>query len=117
MWFSLHLNTVFEINRWLRIRLEALGDCVVLFAALYAVISSDTNSSLAGLSITYALQVSVLSSCFKLFYVSPDKNNTQSTKRKKKELVLEVCKTYLVDGGGGGGNGKGKGEEERHIGI
>ena len=53
-------------NRWLAIRLEVMGSFIVLFAALFAVlasiypqISSTITPGLAGLSISYALQVCV----------------------------------------------------------
>ena len=47
--------------RWLGIRLEFIGNLVILFAALFAVIQRNSGSNidpgLAGLSISYALQV------------------------------------------------------------
>ncbi|XP_065815553.1 canalicular multispecific organic anion transporter 1 isoform X2 [Labrus bergylta] len=45
-------------NRWLAIRLEFLGNLVVFFSALFAVISRKSlDSGLVGLSISYALNV------------------------------------------------------------
>ncbi|KAL6466399.1 hypothetical protein MHYP_G00242030 [Metynnis hypsauchen] len=45
-------------NRWLAMRLESLGNLVVFFSALFAVISRDSlDSGLVGLSISYALNV------------------------------------------------------------
>ena len=48
--------------RWLAIRLEFVGNLIILFAALFAVIERNSGGGnldpgLAGLSITYALQV------------------------------------------------------------
>lgn len=46
-------------NRWLSVRLETIGNLVVLFASLFAVIGRETaDPGLVGLSITYALSVS-----------------------------------------------------------
>ncbi|KAJ0067200.1 hypothetical protein NL108_012940, partial [Boleophthalmus pectinirostris] len=45
-------------NRWVAIRLESVGNLVVFFAALFAVISRNRlDSGLVGLSISYALNV------------------------------------------------------------
>eukprot|EP01097_Dermamoeba_algensis_P003200 TRINITY_DN2281_c0_g2_i3.p1 TRINITY_DN2281_c0_g2~~TRINITY_DN2281_c0_g2_i3.p1 ORF type:complete len:391 (+),score=107.49 TRINITY_DN2281_c0_g2_i3:869-2041(+) len=43
-------------NRWLGIRLEFVGTCVITFASLFAVLERDSiDPGLAGLSITYSL--------------------------------------------------------------
>ncbi|XP_039283752.1 multidrug resistance-associated protein 1 isoform X2 [Nilaparvata lugens] len=45
-------------NRWLAIRLETVGNLIIFFSALFAVIERNSmNSGLVGLSVSYALQI------------------------------------------------------------
>ena len=54
------LFLIFPICRWLSLRLEFIGNCLIFFAALFGVISRDKiGGGLVGLSVTYALQVNI----------------------------------------------------------
>ena len=53
----IHPNNVL-IYRWLGLWLEFIGNLIVLFAGIFAVVEKDNiNPGLAGLSVSYALQV------------------------------------------------------------
>ncbi|CAG9853670.1 unnamed protein product [Phyllotreta striolata] len=44
-------------NRWLAVRLEMLGNLIIFFAALFAVVGGSSDAGLVGLSVTYSLQI------------------------------------------------------------
>ena len=57
--------------RWLGFRLEFLGNIVVLAAAMFAVVTPDLDGGLVGLSVSYAMQVSVCVSYAQVCVVVP----------------------------------------------
>ncbi|XP_026331545.1 multidrug resistance-associated protein 1-like, partial [Hyposmocoma kahamanoa] len=45
-------------NRWLAVRLEMIGNFIIFFAALFAILArEDISPGLLGLSVSYALQI------------------------------------------------------------
>ena len=58
------IQSSYILFRWLAIRLESIGNLIILFAALFAVIEHNSGGGgihpgLVGLSISYALQVAM----------------------------------------------------------
>lgn len=45
-------------NRWLAVRLEMIGNLIIFFSAIFAVLNKDNvNAGIVGLSVSYALQI------------------------------------------------------------
>ncbi|MEQ2170015.1 Multidrug resistance-associated protein 1 [Goodea atripinnis] len=84
-------------NRWLAIRLEFVGNCIVSFAALFAVIARESLSpGIMGLSISYALQLTA--SLTWLVRMSSDAETNIVAVEKVKEYSStekEVHNTFL----------------------
>lgn len=56
--FGVASNIDFFSYRWLSVRLETVGNFIIFFAALFAILGRNTLSAgLVGLSVSYALQV------------------------------------------------------------
>uniref|UniRef100_A0A672I827 ABC-type glutathione-S-conjugate transporter n=1 Tax=Salarias fasciatus TaxID=181472 RepID=A0A672I827_SALFA len=81
-------------NRWLAIRLEFLGNLVVFFACLFAVISRDSiDSGIVGLSISYIMQT--LNLLVKM--TSELETNIVAVKRVSEYIEIENEAEWVTD--------------------
>ncbi|CAB3994040.1 multidrug resistance-associated 1-like, partial [Paramuricea clavata] len=87
-------------NRWLGIRLEAIGNFIIFFTALFGVVGRDgIESGLVGLSITVALEVTqrlnwsvLMSSELEARIVAVERINEYSKVEREADWINEECR-------------------------
>ena len=88
-------------QRWLGIRLDVIGNSVVLFAAIFSVLATHwgwySTPGLAGLSISYALTITEMLN-FAVRQVSELETNIVSVERLKEYVEIETEAEWKIEG-------------------
>ncbi|CAD6187004.1 unnamed protein product [Caenorhabditis auriculariae] len=94
-----YANTV--SNRWLAVRLEFVGNCIIFFAALFAVLSKEfgwsDNAGVVGVSISYALNITEVLN-FAVRQVSEIEANIVAVERVNEYTVTPNEAEWKVEG-------------------
>uniref|UniRef100_A0A915PNG2 ABC-type glutathione-S-conjugate transporter n=1 Tax=Setaria digitata TaxID=48799 RepID=A0A915PNG2_9BILA len=87
-------------NRWLAVRLEFIGNCVVFCAALFAVLppswSVAVSAGIAGLSVSYALNITETLN-FAVRFISELETNIVAVERIKEYTEIKTEAKWKID--------------------
>ncbi|CAJ0585805.1 unnamed protein product, partial [Mesorhabditis spiculigera] len=88
-------------NRWLAIRLEFIGNCVIFFAALFSVLSKEwgwsSSAGIVGVSVSYALNITEVLN-FAVRQISEIEANVVSVERVKEYTETPNEAPWRIDG-------------------